>query len=221
AFVLPRPGGAGSDPATGAEGAADLEASAADARLHDRFASNLAWLAPRVAATEIAVAFPEALTPGGREAVVRRLGVLRSLQIHSIRALEALSEGRPEAAIASARTALDLEPGDAAARSIGARALSRKADQALSRGARGVAADAYERALELAGSEVGALTALAWIRHEQGSAGAAEDLIRRALAASPRTALLHYRLGILRLEAGDLAAAEASLLRAYDLDPRE
>jgi tetratricopeptide (TPR) repeat protein len=221
-FPLTAGAGAGPPPAWSGGGSPRLlEASAAEGRLRSQLAENLRAIASRAAREEVTVRFPDGWSPEARSAAGARLALLRDARTKVLLAHAALSAGDAPEALRQAKAALDLDPGNFAARSFGGRALASMAEASLARGQRGVAAGAYQDALDIDPASIEALTALSWIRHEQGSRESAETLARKAIEVAPRTALLRYRLGVLRLEAGDLQEAEANLLLSHDLDPRQ
>ncbi|MBI3447627.1 MAG: tetratricopeptide repeat protein [Acidobacteria bacterium] len=202
------------------EGAA-FAAAAAAGTMETHAAENLRSLAARLEPPDASIVFPDSWSPEAREALGRRLGVLLEVRRRVLEARAALASGDAPLSLRRADAALDFDTSDQAARSIAARALCLSAEAALAHGQRGVAAESYERALDADPQSVEALTALSWIRHEQGRDDIAESLARRAIDLAPQTAILHYRLGLLRLGARDLGGAETSLLRAADLDPRQ
>jgi len=201
--------------------AEDLARGAEEARLHSDLAENLAWIRSRLASGEVEIVFPGWWTPEAREAVTRRLAILRSVQGFAVEAHAALVSGEFGRALEASNAALALDPADSAARSIGARSLASRAASELAAGDRAAAADDDERAIQMDPESVEALTALSWMRREEGRTASAEILLRKAIEAAPRAALLRYRLGIVRLEAGDVEEAEKSLLASFDLDPRQ
>ncbi|MEW6750770.1 MAG: tetratricopeptide repeat protein [Candidatus Latescibacterota bacterium] len=121
-------------------------------------------------------------------------------------------QGRPQAAEAEVRRALELDPHSGPA-------WNNLANLLQETGRPAEAETAYGRALSLAPRYPEALVNLASLRSQQGDAASAVALCQRALAVDPWRAEAHHNLGTALLRLGRFAEAEAALRRAVELDP--
>jgi tetratricopeptide (TPR) repeat protein len=134
--------------------------------------------------------------------------------VHVLRSLEAGARGDAARALAEARRAVELDPGNDQLHQGLAAALERQGDAA------GALAE-YRDAVRLApGSALARLNlGLALARRGEGEAAVAE--LRRAVAAAPDFQAARLALGTVLLQAGRPEEALPDLQRARELDPAD
>jgi len=124
-----------------------------------------------------------------------------------LRIAELLAAHVPDRALASARTALGLDPKNAEAFSMMGAIYTVV-------GQTGLARVSYQRALELDPARVTVAIALADLQYRESATADARDTLRRAASAAPRSALPWLALGRLEEQEGDAAAAEEAYRHA-------
>ena len=119
-------------------------------------------------------------------------------------------------AAAELRRALELDPGNGSAQQALGECLE-------SAGKLDEAAEAYAKALNLAGdqgpSAARAMWSLGSLAHDRGDLETAEKQLRRSVKADSELADGHYELGLVLRKQSKIEDAVVSLTRAAELDP--